>query len=230
MTKNPIFKRSKVIVSKGYNGSTEKDGHMTSTNVTNSKSTYKNESIQSNLKDELFSIDPSTSKKDMEIDFGFEDDLSLTKKKSSNEPRLFNLSNPPKKSALQLNVIAEETNQNNQKETIAASEDVINSEEFQKIVTTDDHMTLTSPSSKKSTIKPLYFNCGNKLYKTEVPEKKSAMSQKLLDDDDICVNGENSDIDDVINSRLDLNHSADMPNFDSDDKEITRTITHSQNV
>ncbi len=160
----------------------------------------------------------------MDIDFGFEDDFTLNKKKNSHEAKHFNPSYQPKKSGIQLKVIAEETNPNNQKETIAMSEDVINSEEFQKIVSDGDH--LNSPSSKISTIKPLYFNCGSKLHKATIPEKTSSLSQKLLEDDDICVNGENSEAD-VINSRLDLlEHSFEEPK--SGPNALTQTISHSQ--
>lgn len=208
MTKNPIFKRSKVIVSKNI-GSQEKEPHMASTNVTNSKSTYRNESIASNflLKDE--SQELKLKKSDtVEIDFGFEDDISLRKKPEPGpiiNKKLFN----------DLNVIAEE-NQATQKETILQSQSagVISSQEFQKIVAIepeDEIQTPKSPAAKQSSVKPLFFYCGNKLNKMSSRNDEFEDQPKLFDEDDLCVNGENNSDCDVVNSRVGLDTSMGNP-------------------
>jgi hypothetical protein len=206
MTKNPIFKRSKVIVSKNI-GSTEKEAHMASTNVTNSKSTYRNESIASNfIKDESLQDFKLKKSDTVEIDFGFEDDVSLRKKPEPPAPNI------NKKLFNDLNVIAEE-NQANQKETILSA-GVISSQEFQKIVAIDpdeDPQTPQSPSAKQTSVKPLFFYCGNKLTKATVANEDLEDQPRLFDEDDLCVNGENNSDCDVVKSNIGLDTSMGNP-------------------
>ena len=208
--KHPHFKRSKVIVSKGHHGSAEKDGsHNTSTNISNSKSTNKYESMQGKGKEDFFAPSATSIKNEnMEIDFGFEDDLTM-RQKTDKSPTLKDSKKPV------LNVITEEMNQ--QKETIRASMSdncIIESEEYDK----SEGEANRTPSSKMSSVKPLYFYTAGKLNKNpsamkNEKEKQSTFSQKLQEDDDICVNGACLDNDEEYTKTIENNVENSLTNI-----------------
>ena len=85
MTKHPAFRRSKVIVPKNLNSTDKEHSSVQSTNITNSKSTNKNESIQfKQAKEEFFQPESSIEKdRTLEIDFNFADDVKVFGGKSN---------------------------------------------------------------------------------------------------------------------------------------------------
>jgi hypothetical protein len=135
--------------------------------MTNSKSTFRNESQQDSK----------------EIDFGFEEELIPSKKNTARN-------NPPKPQA-PLNVIDEEQ----LKGTIRGSQDIEQERVETEEIDLQSHDPDT-PTGKASSIKPMYFYAGNKLVRNEKSNTikeavdPGTLSQKLREDDDICVNGD----------------------------------------
>ena len=133
-----------------------------STNMTISKSTFPNESQDSK-----------------EIDFGFEDDIILNKKNvKATIPS-------SQKQSIPLNVIHEEQ----QKGTINASQDL----ESEVVMTYDNEPE--TPTGKGSAIKPIFFYRGKKMNKVDHPtEEKEKIDnfsdENPIDDDDLCLNGD----------------------------------------
>jgi hypothetical protein len=117
----------------------------------------------------------------LDTDFGFEDDLLTGKKHHNDKSPSVKEGRASVPRRMPLNVITEEPT-GNQKETIQAS---LENKENEP----------DTPSSKVTTIKPLFSYHGHKLAKNENvgnynKVNQSTLSQKLQEEDDICVNGE----------------------------------------
>lgn len=180
MTKHPAFRRSKVIVSKG-NYSAEKDNsHMASTKMTNSESTYKNESLQfKNTKNEFFEADLSMEKsKNLEIDFNFGDDLRLFGNKNALITNLISPSFPGQISTQNPGPdhVLITPNQEQKKDEVEFDKKgnfVLNSESFREMPSLPEDLNISkiegdgeSPKADvRHSIKPMFFMADNKLHK-----------------------------------------------------------------
>lgn len=177
-TKNPTFKRSRVVVSKAQNSSFDKEHlHVASTAMTNS-SVLKNESLLSKcIKDDIFHPDSSLEKnKNLGIDFNFEEELkSLVNKNDliSNQispsfpsqvdfyqPRVSNTNNRSNKK-----LPKEDFSEN--KGVILHTENPVSTPKESERINKTENMTDYGEGSPKairaSVPKPMYYYANNKL-------------------------------------------------------------------